>query len=457
MASGLMKRQFQTRWIPGALAVCLLLPSAMFARRKFKSLEPGSTPRRLVGEKTGAFATREGQRLRLVTDLGDVHIQTNESNEVSYHVRVESDEKNASTEKWANAFLVTARSGTEGVFLRGQAQHREDEGHLWITFDVIVPSNYNLEVSTGAGTIDTGDIEGRLGLSTGGGDITIGNITGTARLETGGGHIQIKDVSDDVIATTGGGHISVGRVGGNATLHTGGGHIHFRSVGKIARIETGGGNVSLEHAGAVLVATTGGGQIEVGEASGTIRARSGGGGIRVTRLSGPTQLETGDGSIYLTQVQSAVRASTGAGGITAWFGPDAKLAGTSELESGEGDIIVYLPKLLPVTIDAQIQLGDEHHVIVDPAFPLTVSYIGSEGAHAVRAEGALNGGGVILKLRTVAGNIRLILSDTCLQLQKQIYKQQMEHLQRQVEFHLRTITTPKPAPAPKPSKPEKPD
>jgi hypothetical protein len=66
-----------------------------------------------------------------------------------------------------------------------------------------------------------------------------------------------------------------------------------------------------------------------------------------------------------------------------------------------------------------------------------------------------------LKLRTVAGNIRLILSDTCLQLQKQIYTQQMEHLQKQIETQMRIVQKPEPMPAPapaaKPAKPDKPD
>ena len=42
-----------------------------------------------------------------------------------------------------------------------------------------------------------------------------------------------------------------------------------------------------------------------------------------------------------------------------------------ELDSSDGDIVVYLPRQLPVTIDAQMQMADEHRVIVDPAFPLS--------------------------------------------------------------------------------------
>ena len=459
-----MNRRVPIRWIAAALAACGLLIPAAFGKQKFHSLNPGNSQRRLLEEKTGKLAAHEGQRLKLGTELGDVHIHMQQTNEVSFRVRVETDQSGAipANNKENKTFLVMVANLPDGVLMHGKAVRREDVEHLWITYDVTVPVKYSLEVNTGAGSIDAEDASGHVLLTTAGGDITIGNVNGSARLETGGGHIHVKDVTDDLTVSTGGGHISVGKIGHNAVLHTGGGHIHLGSVGGIARLDTGGGNVSLEHAGAGLVATTSGGQIEVGEAWGAIRAQTGGGGIRVARLAGPTQLETGDGSIYLTQVQSPVRASTGTGGITAWFVPEAKLASASELESGDGDIVVYLPKWLPLTIDAQIQLGDEHHVIADPAFPLKISYVGSEGgARVVHAEGLLNGGGGVLKLRTVAGNIRLILSDTCLQLQKQIYTQQMEHLQKQIETQMRIVQKPEPTPAPapaaKPAKPDKPD
>ena len=233
-------------------------------------------------------------------------------------------------------------------------------------------------------------------------------------------------------ANTAGGHITIGSVAGNATLHTGGGHIRVASVQGTAHFDTGGGNITLEHSGAELTAETGGGEIEVGEAAGLVRARTSGGGIRVVRTFGPTDLETSGGSIYLTQVDSAVKASTSDGGITAWFVTPTKSSGACELQSASGDITVHLPRELHVTIDALVMKGDDHRVIVDPAFPLKVSYDdSSKGAHIVRAEGDLNGGGEILKLRTVAGNIRFVLSDPSAQ--SEMSRQQMLQLQQQME------------------------
>src|SRR2546422_1509792 len=54
---------------------------------------PGTTAesRRLTEEKVGTLPTREGLRLRLAADLGDVRILTQNSDQVSYKVRIEVD------------------------------------------------------------------------------------------------------------------------------------------------------------------------------------------------------------------------------------------------------------------------------------------------------------------------------------------------------------------------------
>jgi Toastrack DUF4097 len=396
-----------------------------------------ASPHRLTAEMTGSVPAHEGRRLHLVSDLGNIIIRANDSDKVDYRVRLEADATQANAPQLLKAFSLSARQTADGVHLRGHAPPAS-AGRLWVTLEVSVPKNYSLDVSTGGGNIETGDVNGHVLLSTAGGSITTGNIAGSARLDTDGGHITVRDVSVDLVAATGGGHITAGSIGGNASLHTSGGHIRVASVGGIAHLITGGGNVSLEHSGADLVAETAGGQIEVGEAAGLVRARTGGGGIRVVRVSGPTDLQTVGGSIYLTQVDSAVKASTAAGGITAWFVAPSKQQSNCELHSSDGDIVVYLPRLLPVTIDAQIDRADEHRFIVDPAFPLQVSYgDSSDGSRTVRAEGALNGGGELLRLRAVAGNIRFVLSDASKQVH--LYNQQMEQLQQQIQSQLHRL------------------
>jgi Putative adhesin len=397
------------------------------------------TPRtRLKSDLRGAITTRDGLRLHLALDLGNIVVHTQNSGKIDYTVHLETDASQKDAKELLKNFSVSARETGDGVYLRGQTS-RLSSGRLWVTVTVNVPKNYSLDLSTGGGNIDSDDIDGPERVLTSGGNIMAGNVGGEARLVTGGGHITVNNVSGGLFANTGGGHITTGAVGGGATLHTSGGHIRMASVEGVAKLQTAGGNVTVEHSGSALNAETTGGQIEVGESTGLVRAKTGGGGIRVVRVSGPTDLQTVGGSIYLTQVDSPVKASTGAGAITAWFVAPVKSPSQCELQSNDGDIVVYLPRQLPVTIDAQVQSGDEHRVIVDPAFQLKMSDDGSSdsGGHLVRAEGSLNGGGEVLHLRTVAGNIRLVASDANKQVQ--LYKQQMEQMQEKIRLQLQQL------------------
>ena len=392
--------------------------------------KPANTATRLSSDITGEVPARPGERLNLSTDLGNVVIHTQSSARVAYHVHLEADSAQKNGRQLLENFAFRAHRAPDGVHLRGRTV-RDAGGRLWVTVEVDVPRTFQVDASTGGGNIRLDDIAGHVELSTDGGDISAGNIDGSARLETKGGHISVKNVSGDLISDTGGGHITTGVIGGGASLRTSGGHIRASSIAGAAHLFTGGGNVTLEHSGGELSAETSGGQIDVGEVSGLVRAKTGGGGIRVVRMSGPSDLHTVGGNIYLTQVDSAVTASAAAGGITAWFVMPSKHAGNCELDSNDGDIVVYLPRELPATIDAQVQMADEHRVIVDPAFPIKLSYDdSSNGMKTVRAEGALNGGGEVLRLRAVEGNIRLVLSDAGMQ--SRHYKQQMDLLQQQM-------------------------
>jgi DUF4097 and DUF4098 domain-containing protein YvlB len=187
-----------------------------------------------------------------------------------------------------------------------------------------------------------------------------------------------------------------------------------------------------------LVVETGGGQIDIGEASGTIRAHTGGGGIRVVGSTGPTQLNSQSGSIYLSQVVSAVHAQTGSGGITAWLGAAGSRATSCDLESGNGDIIVYLPSNIALTIDATVQAGVPRHIYVDPMLHIKINReITTNNSGLVRAEAILNGGGEILRLKTIEGNIRLLLSDQARQ--SILSKEQMDEIEKQVRQELNAL------------------
>src|SRR5690348_13272644 len=400
------------------------------ARESGRHKGAGGDANRITADKTGVLTTSEGLRLHLVTDIGNVKIKTQDAESVNYRVHLETEAGGSDAQRLLDEFQVVARETEDGVVIGSRSPERHWGQRLSVTFEVTIPKNYNVDVATAGGNIDFEGFNGR------------------AILATDGGNIRLKDVTGDLVATTGGGDISAGTVGGSAVLRTGGGLVRLGSVAGIGRIETGGGNIYVGRSSAGLGVSTGGGQIEVGEAAGIVRAQTGGGGIRIVRSIGPTRLDTGSGSIYLTQAENAVRASTGSGGITAWFSRGAKLSGPCKLEAGEGDIFVYLPKMLAITVDAEIELGSDHRVIVDPSLHLKVIYGDREERNnAIRAEGSLNGGGETLVVRTVSGNIHLLVNDAeSEKKQMEILQQQMEQLRRQLGMQLLKLQTQTPPP-----------
>jgi TonB family protein len=438
------------------MAILAMVPSSLFARRDrglpnlppvsatdfpvvdSSVYDPPDDAPRVSTVKSGNLPTKEGLCLRLNTDLGDLHILTDASREVSYRVTLEAESHDANIENILREFSVGARQTSAGISIDGRSPRQTIHGRVRVSFEIHVPRSYSLDITTKAGNIEVQDIEGQVALVTAGGNITVGRVSAgntrqhrssrtagqtTARLETRGGHITIGDVAGDLRATTAGGHITAGNIDGDATLHTGGGHIETGRVTGVCNLDTGGGNIHVASAGSSVTANTGGGLIDLGNAAGAIRAHTGGGAVRIEHVSGPAAVETAGGSVFLRQVNAPLRVSAATGNITAWFNdvePDPaivahgvrRMRGSSELTSREGDIVVYLPRELALTIDAMVEQGSEHRIVTDPSLPLKVSYQDSaSGVRTLHCEGNVNGGGEVLHLKAMSGNIVLRLGD----------------------------------------------
>jgi TonB family protein len=415
--------------------------------------DPGSQHTSVV--RTGVLGTKDGLTLRLTTDLGSVNIvqiDTGAPAVVRYTVHIETDARGPAAQQLLDSYSLKAKPTYSGVEITGtlppQAT-RSADAQFWVQFEVAVPRGYNVEVITEAGDITTADIGGTASLHTQGGNIKTGRIGTTgvrdaswgrsaAKLETEGGHIQVLDVAGDLTALTGGGHINVGNIAGEATLRTGGGHIRAGQIGGRAELDTVGGNITVAHAGSFVSVRTGGGQIDFGEVRGSVRAQTGGGGIRMMYVSGPIELESSSGSICLTRVAGALQAATSGGTITAWINPDAPsgggkvhLGGPSQLASGNGDIIVFLPRNLAANIDAVVASGGERHIEADPALHLIVQ-ASVNGSGQVHAMATLNGGGAPLKLKTTGGKIRLQFLDSDIALHDSLIREQMDRLNKRL-------------------------
>ncbi len=431
-------------------------PNASAAEARAELTKPGEPAPRISEDRTGFLQTSDGLTLRLSTDLGSVKIVPLEAGSaplVRYAVHIETGVRAPLAQHLLDHYLLSAKATPTGVEITGNlppqlARFTASGAQFWVQFEIAVPRNYSVEVKTEAGDIETEDIGGIASLTTQGGNIRAGRIgVGSAgktvserlvaRLETEGGHIQVQDVAGDLKAFTAGGHINAGNIAGDASLRSGGGHIRAGQIGGRADLDTDGGNITVGQAGNLVSVRTGGGQIDFGEVRGSVRAQTGGGGIRIMYVSGPMEVESSAGSICLTRVAGTVRAATAGGTITAWINPDApssggkvQLPGLSQLTSGNGDIIVFLPRNLAADIDAQVESGGERRIEADPALALQIQ---NRGNGPVRATGALNGGGPSLKLRTTAGKIRLQFLDSQVALRQTLIQEQKERLMERLQ------------------------
>ena len=441
---------------------------------------PGEPGPRASVDRSGTLQTRDGQTLHLTTDVGSVRIVALEPGAppaVRYSVHIETDARAPLAESLLEHYSLTARATATGVEIIGaspaQTGRSGANAQFYVQYEVAVPAGYSLDVNTGVGDIETQDIGGTASLVTEGGNIRTGRIGFdgfrnvsdgrlSAKLSTEGGHIQIQDVAGNVDAFTVGGHIVAGNISGNAVLRSGGGHIRAGQINGRAQLETDGGNITLKQAGSFVSVRTGGGQIDFGEVRGSVRAQTGGGGIRVITVSGPMEVESNGGSICLTRVAGAVQAATAGGTIQAWINPDAgssggkvSLPGASQLSSGAGDIIVFLPRNLAANIDALVENGGLSRIDADPALLLNIQSPGNRGAGPVRATGMLNGGGEVLKLRTTVGKIRLQFLDADTGLRDSLIREQRERIDRKHDSDILPVkATSSDAKADQPSAPE---
>ena len=277
-----------------------------------------------------------------------------------------------------------------------------------LTLELTVPRALKqTSIQTRTGDVEATELDGTVFVESGGGMVRLDAIGQDVIARTAGGEMRLGRVGGSLNCGTGGGTIRVDTIGGNAEFSTGGGEIWVREAKGWLRASTAGGSIHVERAAGEVVANSGGGVIEVAQAGGAVSASTAGGTIEVAGGHG-VQCESGAGSIRLKGVEGRVRAVTAKGMILAEVRPGATM-GNSLLAAKEGDIILYLPSNLAVTVRARTELGEGAG---EGLAGKIVSEFGELQGRRDRwrgmiAEGRLNGGGPLLDLVTSGGAIHL--------------------------------------------------
>ena len=393
-----VRLKLQLKFAGCALLMALLVPAAL--AQETKVYQEGG---KWAQEIKGSLGT--SRNLHVKVDLGSVRAEGGSQSGITYVIRTHaytSSEQDARRQFEAYKVSASLKGDTAWIVADWQAGSRPKK--FSGDFVISVPTNMEfVKVSTQGGSVSAKGITGRVDTESGGGSISLDDIGGQIAAETGGGSIDVGKVGGEIILRTGGGSIKVASAKGKITAESGGGSVVVLSGMQGATVETGGGSIQVDRCAGQLRATTGGGSIDLGDIGGGADLETGGGSIRLTSAKGPVRATTGGGMIDLGSVPSA-RAETGGGGIVARF-----VSGTdrtdSTLETSAGDITVYLASDLNVTVRAAIELANGHTIRSDFSDIAVRSEGGQWGPKTVTAEGKLNGGGPILKVRTTTGDI----------------------------------------------------
>jgi hypothetical protein len=334
-----------------------------------------------IQEVTGTLPA--SKLVRVKTSAGAIQVQGAQQSNVTYtareHVRAGSEE---AARREFSRLKFSTYSSIETV-LRAEC---EGSNQGYIDFDIQVPAQTSL-----------------VKLETEGGAVTAKNLPGKVMASTGGGNIQLDQIGGVISAASGGGNIDIGKAGGDVSVDTGGGNIHIESAAGRIIAKSGGGNLKIG-AGKTMSLRTGGGWIQVIKCDGQITAETGGGSIELNEILGPAKIETGGGGIRVGPASGGVRAETGSGPIVATLARGGSGFTDSRLETSVGDITVYLPDGLGVTIRADVDVA--RGVGINSDFPeLKIARSSDLGPRGFYAEGNLNGGGPLLHVHTSTGNI----------------------------------------------------
>jgi hypothetical protein len=353
------------------------------------------------GVRSKTFNVTKGGTIEVSTSVGDIRISTWEKNEVDVTVEGLDDEdlKNVKMTQSGNVVRVSYRS---------RWSDWSGSGH--IRFDINIPSQFNLDLSTSGGDLEVkGGLTGKIDGSTSGGSIKLGNVfAGPIDVSTSGGDISTGKLEGEGHLKTAGGDIHVGAVNGSLYANTAGGNIQVETVTKTLEAKTAGGDINIGDVGGEARVSTSGGDVNVGKVSGKATLSTSGGDIELNGASGKVSARTSGGDLRLQGITGSIDAKTSGGGVEAELIPSGK--GGSRLSSAGGDVRLYIDEKSKATIEATIRLDGwgwkKSRYVVKSDFPKE-TYETDEDGGEIRAVYKLNGGGELIELSTSNSNIEI--------------------------------------------------
>jgi hypothetical protein len=214
------------------------------------------------------FPANNGENLEVRTSGGSISVKGADVDEaeVRMFVRKRNRYLTPSDTDLSNFDIEITKRGNTIIAKASRKSTILNVNNESISFEVLIPSQFNIDISTSGGSIKIDEIEGNLNGSTSGGSISLNNLGG------------------DVDVRTSGGSISINECGGTIKARTSGGSVTAKNSTGIIELRTSGGSMNLDNISGELDASTSGGSIRANmlKLEGNLSLRTSGGSINAS-------------------------------------------------------------------------------------------------------------------------------------------------------------------------------
>ncbi|MCY3770426.1 MAG: hypothetical protein OXG98_00160 [Gemmatimonadetes bacterium] len=263
-----------------------------FVERDGQEIEFERDGRDYIESTRQKYEVDPGGTLAIVAaELGAIHIRSSNKNEVDVLVRkrLRTTDADQARKDFSNV-EVEIKETYNGVRIEvDQIRNVTYTRWFWqdwpdrvsVDIEVLVPVEYNLDLSTIIGDIQTGNIAGNVTAKTLSGNVSTGPTEGDLSIKTNSGNIETGRVVGKVhIITLSGNTEIIGLVDGDVTIRSNSGKIETRTI------------------------------------DGDLHAKSLSGNIKIGPVNGDATVRSNSGNIQTGYVQGELKTTTLSGNIT---------------------------------------------------------------------------------------------------------------------------------------------
>ena len=173
---------------------------------------------------------------------GSVRVITSDAPQVGFHLKYDG----YTLDK--NLFIESRQEGdrvdlTQRVHQRGISF---GSSHRWVTVEVRMPRNADLDLETGDGNVEIASLNGHISVRTGDGRLKASQLSGTVNLHTGDGGINADALKGDLRLSTGDGGIEAVNLDGKCDVSSGDGRIRLAGRFDSLDVRSGDGSVTAQ-------------------------------------------------------------------------------------------------------------------------------------------------------------------------------------------------------------------